>query len=1153
MALSWMVLAFAYLAGLFWLARWGDSSSPLARKLTSHPLVYSLALAIYCTAWTFFGAVGEASRNAWQYLPIMLGPILLYTLGYRFIHKLTLVSKKQHITTIADFISSRYGKRQTVALLVTLIALLATIPYVALQLKAIGAAFQVVSTQSEGQVVVMLATLFMAAFSIYFGTQRTDVTEYRRGLMLAIAFESSIKLLALIAIAAVAYVMWKQQGNTNLMAAYTTPQAFGIFTSFPFVAQTIMAAAAVICLPRQFHVAVIDNLSLHHLKTARWVFPGYLLIISLVIPILASVGTTLLGQTSLEPDTYVLGLANLADSILLQMLVFVGGLSAATAMIIVATLTLSTMLTNDVILPRLLAFNNDDKNKVSMGKHILAIRRVVIGVLLLLAYLYYQQMTNSRSLASIGLIAFSLVIQLLPAIVGGLYWKRGHAHGVYAGLITGVCTWLLWLFLPLMDGQPSVQWHNETLSQGAIISLVTNAFAYGLFSYFAPSRLIDRIQAQAFVSPREHQVASTKKSLTSATVADLLTLLTTFLGESRCQLLVEDYQRRADITQWQDDAPPEPSFIAFCERALGGVLGGSSAKALIDSVLSGKKLGFEEVVNFFDDTTQALQFNTSALFTSIESLDQGISVVDKDLNLVAWNKRYLELFDYPDDMISVGTPIERLVRYNAIRGECGVGDIDELVSRRLEHMREGHPHRFLRQRSDGKVIEMVGNPLPGGGFVTSFSDVTEHIELQEALKESNIDLENRIRQRGEEVQAINAELRTEIERRAELEKALVSARKVAEQANASKTRFLALASHDILQPLNAAKLYLSALDEMPMNKEATETLAKLSSSVNASETLIATLLDIARLDQGELPLHIKPLSLKQLLTPLASEFAMQAQRKGLHFRARIPDIWVNADKTYVYRIVQNLLSNAIKYTVSGRVLLQVSRHDQQVTIRVWDSGVGISNHEQSQVFNDFYRVGDSQEHGVGLGLGVVSRLAEKLGAPLHLQSTLGRGSCFSVTLEQAPAEVKTATVASAPASMLQGLQVLVVDDKRENLDAMQTLLNKWGVSAHLAATQDLAKEIVARSPVEVALVDFHLGSDIDGLQLVAQLRKQQDSHLPAVLITANQDGELSRQCHEQDVHFLAKPVKPAKLRALLQSLRQAANQQAQASAPAPLK
>ena len=242
----------------------------------------------------------------------------------------------------------------------------------------------------------------------------------------------------------------------------------------------------------------------------------------------------------------------------------------------------------------------------------------------------------------------------------------------------------------------------------------------------------------------------------------------------------------------------------------------------------------------------------TALLTSLESMEQGISVIDKNLNLVAWNKRYIQLYEYPDEYLAVGTPIEKLMRYNALKGELGPGDVDQMVARRLEHLRNGTPHRFTRQRADGHVIEMVGNPLPGGGFVTSFNDITSHVEIQQALEEANIDLTTRIKKRTEEVHSINADLRLEIEKRAEVEQELIRARKLAEEANASKTRFLALASHDIIQPLNAAKLYLSALQDSTLSQNAREILSKLNHSVNSSEHLISTLLDISRLDQGEM-------------------------------------------------------------------------------------------------------------------------------------------------------------------------------------------------------------------------------------------------------------------------------------------------------------
>ena len=1137
MALGWMVLAIVYLMGLFWVAKWGDGKSPLAKRISSHPAIYSLALAIYCTAWTFFGSVGEASRDTWDYLPIFLGPILLYLFGYRFLRKLIAVSKRQHITTIADFISSRYGKRQTIALLVTLIALLAIVPYIALQLKAVGSAFLMVSGQTHAELVVLGATTFIALFSIYFGTQHTDVTEYRRGLMVAISFESVIKLCALIAVASFGYLTYSQHSDTPLLQEFTTANALSNLWSFSFVAQTLMAAGAVVCLPRQFHVAIVDNLKLSHLKTARWLFPLYLLCIAILIPIISAAGDDMFRFTSQEPDTYVLGMAMNSGNMLLQVLVFVGGLSAATAMIIVATLTLSTMLTNDVILPNLLAEHRGAGVPPNFTKRILLIRRLVIAAILSLAYLYYQQMTDSRTLASIGLIAFSLVIQLLPAIVGGLYWKRGHAQGVYAGLMAGIGSWILWLMLPLLNDAGQNLILNDTINAVAIYSLLANTFAYVLFSYVADVRLIDRIQAEAFVTTTDDKSKHHNAPRTHTTVEDLHTLLSTFLGEKRCKQLLSDYQQRnGHILNPAESATEE--FVLFSERALGGVIGASSAKALVDSAISGKKLNFEEVVNFFDDTTQAIQFNMSALVASLESLEQGISVIDRDLNLVAWNKSYLALFSYPANMIRVGRPVEDLVRYNAQRGECGAGEVELLVQKRLEHMRKGTSHRFLRQRSDGRTLEMIGTPLPGGGFVTSFNDVTEHIETQHALKEANIDLENRIQKRSQEVQTINAELRLEIQRRADAETQLVSARKVAEQANASKTRFLALASHDILQPLNAAKLYLGALEEAKLNDDARETVGKLSNSIQASEALIATLLDIARIDQGELKPEYKAINVRDVLQPLIAEFELIAEQKGLQLRSRVADVWVKTDRTYLYRIMQNFVSNALKYTQTGGVLVSVRTKGENVAFDVFDTGSGIAPDQLDKIFGDFYRVSGHQQQGVGLGLGVVQRLASILDANLTVASRINRGSRFSIQLPPSR-PIETNSPVQINKVGFHDLKVLCVDDQSQNLDALQSLLVKWKVVSHCEQTPNAALASLVHFVPDVILMDFQLSSDIDGLQLIAQLRERishtHANHVPAILITANIEPELVQRCKEQGCGYLSKPVKPAKLRALLQA------------------
>ncbi|WOD08053.1 ATP-binding protein [Marinomonas sp. GJ51-6] len=349
--------------------------------------------------------------------------------------------------------------------------------------------------------------------------------------------------------------------------------------------------------------------------------------------------------------------------------------------------------------------------------------------------------------------------------------------------------------------------------------------------------------------------------------------------------------------------------------------------------------------------------------------------------------------------------MKSLIRYNAIRGECGVGDIEELVSKRLDHLRKGTGHRFLRRRASGRVIEMVGNPLPDGGFVTSFTDVTEHIESQQALKEANIDLEKRVEARTEEVQGVNNELMQEIERRNQAEKALISAKAEAEQANASKTEFLALASHDILQPLNAAKLYMGILQSTQLPEDTGQVVAKLFDSLESTEALISTLLEIARLDQGAIQPKLVDCSLQDILTPIISEFDVIAENKNIRLSTHIRALRVHTDPIYLRRIIQNFVSNAVKYTEKGRVLVGVRLRNGFAYLQVWDTGVGIPEAEQQKVFDDFYRWENTQEPGMGLGLGLVRRMQKQLGLVTHIHSTPGKGSCFSIGIPLAQSDV----------------------------------------------------------------------------------------------------------------------------------------------------
>ncbi|CUA83868.1 PAS domain-containing hybrid sensor histidine kinase/response regulator [Pseudidiomarina woesei] len=1148
MTLLLILASLAYIATLFAVAHWGDKPNSWANRISYKPIIYSMSLAIYCTSWTYYGAVGNAASGGWAYIPILLGPFLLFVFALPLVEKLVSVSKQQNITSIADFIASRYGKRQRLALFVTLIAALATIPYIALQLKAVGLTFVVLtentSALTQFSINELVAAAIMAVFAMLFGTRHIEVTEYRNGMILAIAFESAVKLVALLAAAVFAYLLFSEASPTSMWQQLSNPTSkawsWEALTEFDFVVQTFMAAGVILCLPRQFHVAVVDNVNVNHLKTARWGFPLYLVLIATAIVPIALSGSLFLG--GVDGDTFALRLPLLHDQTWLAVFIYIGGFSAATAMVIIASVTLSTMVTNDVIMPIILQRRSRLPTSFPTGfqRRLLLIRRVAIAIILLLSYLCYYFWAAGTGLVSIGLLAFSVVLQLLPAVLGGLYWRRGHARGVYVGLGSGLIAWLFAVAVPMYLPHQSTD--TSIITQGTVISLAVNTAFYIIFSLLAQPRLIDRIQATAFVKPRSRVQEHTVGRHHQATNGDMMLLLQTFVGEQRtAQLLdyfAESQGNNTSHTNKEDVASRE--FIDYVERVLTGVLGAATARSLVEAALRDRRLHLEEVVHFFDDTTQALQTQQSILFSSLENLAQGISVVDAELRLVAWNKRYLDLFNYPDGMVKPGQPIATLIRYNAERGECGPGEIEELVAKRLKHMQVGSPHRFIRRRGDGRVIEMVGNPLPNGGFVTSFTDITEHVETQQALEEANIDLEQRINIRQKKIREINNELTEEIDRRRTVEVELKKAKQEAEEANASKTRFLALASHDILQPLNAARLYLSAMDERTLTPGNLQLTQKLDTALASTEHLLSTLLQIAKMDQGALQPRFRHVRLSTVLQPLLHEYSVLAEQRGISLKARIHDGVVYTDPTYLRRIVQNFLSNAVKYNRdNGKVLLGVRRRGDYLLIAVYDTGLGITAQQRHRIFDAFYRGSNTRVEGVGLGLSVAKRMSEQLHCELRLNTVEGSGSCFSVKVPLGnEAQVHEKPAQQSSSDLHQGLTMVCVDDDQENLNAMRALLEKWGCTVETFTSSATVLEYAATHPRPTGmLLDYQLGDDEhDGLSLAQELRKLWGDNLSGALVTAmNDDGVRSRARAEQ-LHFLAKPVKPAALKSLLKYL-----------------
>jgi Na+/proline symporter/signal transduction histidine kinase/CheY-like chemotaxis protein len=1157
----WTLLAFAvlYVTLLFGIALFGDSRQGQKVTRPYKQLIYALSLAVYCSSWTFYGAVGTAASSGWAFLPIYLGPFLVMVFGAPVIHKMIRVGKRQNTTSIADFLASRYGKRRGIALLATLICTLAGIPYIALQLKAVTNSVTTLSAHAVGMPFPdsntgLIIAVLMIVFAVLFGTRQVDAAKHHHGMMLTIAFESIVKLTALIALALyVIFVFYSgpEEFYGELLATHTFNWP-GVDLSF--LTQLLLASAAVLVLPRQFHVMIVENTHQDHLKTARWIFPLYLALISAVVLPIAAAGLRLFAQGDVNADTFVLMLPQAGHQTWLTLLVYIGGFSASMAMIVITTLTLSTMLSNDVLLPFMINRRpTSEYNEVGLA--LLFMRRAAIVGVVLTAWAYNLLLGESEALSSIGLLAFSLVVQLLPALVGGLYWRVAHANGAYAGMIVGTIIWFWTLVMPLLGnagyvsqslletGPFGVSWlrpeqlfgfeFSERLSHGVFFSLFFNTLFFIQLSRRATTSLVDRLQSSAYVQMDKHlQREDINNKQPQIRIGELISLLERFAGANHTHRWINDYERVNHIRLQRND-PPTADLLRYIERTLSGVIGASSARAMMHSALAGRELHIEDVVTFFDEATQAIQFNQRVLSSTLENLDHGVSVIDRDLRLVAWNRKYLEMYQYPKDMVRVGTPIESLVRYNAERGECGPGDIEELVRKRINHLHSATPHRFIRMRSNGRVTEIRANPLPGGGFVTTFNDITEFVKAQDELQEAKRNLEFRVEERTEEVRQVNEELRAEIAERERAEAMIMEAKTEAELANESKTRFLALASHDILQPLNAARLYNTALlDKWPDN----DILPKLESSLKTSEELISTLLEIAKLDGKQHPPIIEPINLSAIFTSIRDEFSASAEEKGLRLLVRTTHFYIASEARPLRRIVQNLVSNAIKYTRFGGILLAARKRGDRVLIQVWDTGLGINEIDFGRIFLDFNRLDQHRQEaqGVGLGLSVVSRISQHLDHPIQVRSRLNRGSCFSVEvpLSTAPIEV-IETPRQTTAGLTLKHHILVIDNDSQNTDALETVLSGWGCRVATASTKQEAMQ--AEQP-ELVIIDFHLGESLTGFELYQSLAKQWQMPVPAILVTAHGDSNIKQQAANHGMGYLAKPVKPVALRSLIKTV-----------------
>jgi PAS domain S-box-containing protein len=781
---------------------------------------------------------------------------------------------------------------------------------------------------------------------------------------------------------------------------------------------------------------------------------------------------------------------------------------------VVSTLTLSLMIGNHWFAPGLLRGAWARGGGGDRRGDLIRLRRAGIAAIMLLAWAYSRLVAGNEALADVGALSFSALATLAPVLGFAVWRPQTPPRAAILGVVAAFATWAWVLLAPTLTsaGGFDAQWLEH--GPGGQRCLAPN----GLFGLTGWSPLGRAVGASLFMGTLATMLAMawrreaphrTSRNLDADALRDAGRRFLS--GEKVAELLARAPR-----------SGPVPALVeAQVERELSAVLGSASARLLLDAARR-ESGDLDTVAAIVGEASQDLRFNQQVLQAALQNMSQGISVIDREQRLVAWNRRYAELFGYPDELLQVGRPIAELTTWSLRRQEPV--DVDErqvarAVERRLAFMRHGSPHLTERVFPDGSIVEIRGNPMPGGGFVATFTDVTEFRATERALIQANETLEQRV-----------------VERTALLE----TAKQEAEHANDAKSRFLAAIGHDLLQPLHAAQLFVDSLSQqlaagapaaqLPPPRE---TLRQLGGALDSTTDLLTGLLDMSRLEAGGLVPAPRAFPLDEVLAPLAEQFRAMAGERGLRFACRPTTAWVHSDPQLLRRVLQNFLANAVRYTAHGRVVLGVRRVDGRVRIEVHDTGPGVPEALREAIFEEFRRGDDAPGQGLGLGLSIADRIARLLQAPLTLRSRTGRGSVFAVLVERASLPALVAPVrGQGGAQGLAGRRVLLVDNDADALSALAQLLSGWGCEVATAADGEGAAAAVAQRPADLWLFDYHLDRGDTGVLLAARLAGRYGA-APCLVLSADGGDATRSAVQEADLRLLAKPVRPLALKSVL--------------------
>lgn len=1106
------LVIFVYLACLFLAAFWGERH---LRDNRQHPILYSLGLGVHCTSWAFFGTTTQASQYGWPLVPTYLGVILVMWLAFPLMQRISRLCQANGVSSLADFIGLRFNHSHGIAGLVTLLCFVGVVPYIALQLDAIVAsiALLVPNQWDRFPAIGLYVTALMALFAVLFGTQSLSLTDKHPGLLFTIAIESLFKLFALCLVGVfVCYSLF--DGITDLFERslqHPSSRAVLYADAAPWIylSHVLLGACSMFVLPRQFHMNFIEGNGETELRTARWLFPLYLLAMTVFVLPIALAGQQLLDTQVINSDAFVLALPISVNQESIALIAFLGGLSATTSMVIVATLALGIMMANNLVTPLWLKIKLSGQDGTTMKvTSLLRVRRLTVLVILSVAYWYHINVSQSSPLVQSGSIAIALLAQLAPAMLFSLFWSRSSNIAAYGSILMGAFCWVYSLLYPSIM---SSYYFNPPLKDADIafrfvICISLNSLVFIVLSYIFPN---------AQKADAEHPPERRALGNMAIRLSELMQLTERVLDKTTNAKLQRQLLFERPESEYAGYATH--NLILRIEKLLAEQVGLPSARILLAAIASTSDEKLPDLVDWVEEASQSFQFNHELLQSAVQHIQQGISVLDHQLCLLAWNDRYVELFGYPPGILKTGLTIQELLLYNAKRGLLGSeGDSALEIDKRVRFMQEGSEYKYIRRQPDGKVIELNGSPLPNGGYVTTYSDITEYIHIQEQLEVAKGELEQRVADRTFE---------------------LAQAKVAADRANESKTRFLAAAGHDLMQPFNAASLFANLL----MQKTAQSELAHLSegvvNSLNSAESLLSTLLDMTRLESGVLVPQWSEFYVDEVLFPLYQEFKLLAEQQGLTLHYCRTNVSVRSDKKLLRRIIQNLLSNAIRYTTQGKILLGVKRSGRGLRIIVLDTGPGIPEHQQRAIFDEFHQLEHpANGQGLGLGLTIVERIAQLLQHPLSLSSQVGRGTLFSVTVTRCDNSQVTpltpVSMVDERSRMMNGKSILVIENDVQVQAALKALLHSWGARVVCAASAAEALDRMQLSP-DLMILDYHLDHGATGIDAAKKIREHFKLNIPGILNTANRQDGVREEADDAGLWYLPKPLKPAALKQLL--------------------